>query len=61
MAPATSHAADIQLDQSVEVLNPDQHICTLDADGVFDAEIEVKIGRGYCPAEWNKKPDQEIA
>ena len=53
-------AADIQLDQSVEVLNPDQHICTLDTDGLFDAEVEVKIGRGYCQAEWNKKPDQEI-
>jgi len=53
-------AADIQLDASVEVLNPDQHICTLDSDGVFDAEIEVKIGRGYCPAEWNKKGEQEI-
>jgi len=53
-------AADIQLDASVEVLNPDQHICTLDTDGLFDAEIEVKIGRGYCPAEWNKKEEQEI-
>ncbi len=53
-------AGDIQLDSSVEVLNPDQHICTLDTDGLFDAEIEVKIGRGYCQAEWNKKAEQEI-
>ena len=58
--PCDVTAADIQTDAAVEVLNPDQHICTLDADGVFDAEIEVKIGRGYCPAEWNKKADQEI-
>ena len=58
--PGDVTAADIQLDASVEVLNPDQHICTLDSDGVFDAEVEVKIGRGYCQAEWNKKPDQEI-
>lgn len=53
-------ARDIQCDNTAEVLNPDQHICTLDGDGVFDAEVEVKIGRGYCPADWNKQPDQEI-
>ena len=58
--PGDVTAADIQLDSSVEVLNPDQYICTLDHDGVFDAEVEVKIGRGYCSAEWNKKSDQEI-
>lgn len=58
--PGDVTAADIQQDAAVEVLNPDQHICTLDVDGVFDAEIELQIGRGYCPAEWNKDVDQEI-
>lgn len=58
--PADVTAADIQADAAVEILNPDQIICTLDKDGLFDAEVEVQIGRGYCPAEWNKKPDQEI-
>jgi DNA-directed RNA polymerase subunit alpha len=58
--PGDVTAGDLQLDASVEVLNPDQHICTLDGDGAFDAEVEVKIGRGYCPAEWNKKTEQEI-
>ncbi len=53
-------ARDIQCDNTAEVLNPEQHICTLDGDGLFDAEVEVKIGRGYCPADWNKQPDQEI-
>lgn len=53
-------AKDIKTDGSVEVLNPDQHICTLDNDGKFSAEMEVRIGRGYCPADWNKKPEQEI-
>jgi len=58
--PGDVTAADIQADPAVEVLNPEHHICTLDADGMFDAEIEVKIGRGYCPAEWNKGAEQEI-
>ena len=58
--PGEVTAGNIQTDGTVEVLNPDQHIATLDADGKFEAEIEVKIGRGYCPAEWNKKEEQEI-
>ena len=33
---------------------------TLDSDGKFEAELEVRIGRGYCPAEGNKKDEQEI-
>lgn len=53
-------AADIKGDQVCEVLNPDQHICTLDKKMKFGAELEIKIGRGYCPAEENKKPDQPI-
>ena len=53
-------AADIKSDQVVEVLNSDQHICTLDKKQKFEAELEVKIGRGFCPAEENKKLDQPI-
>jgi DNA-directed RNA polymerase subunit alpha len=58
--PGEVTARDIQTDGTIEVLNPDQHIATLDRDGKFDAELEVRIGRGYCPADWNKKDDQEI-
>lgn len=58
--PGEVTAKDIQTDGMVEVLNPDHHICTLDRDGKFEAEFEVRIGRGYCPADWNKKEDQEI-
>ena len=42
------------------MLNPDQHICTLDKKKNFEAELEVKVGRGFCPAEENKKPEQPI-
>ena len=58
--PGEVTAGDIKTDGHVEILNPDQHICTLDRDGHFKAEFEIRIGRGYCPAEWNKKEDQEI-
>ena len=53
-------AGDIRSDQVVEVLNPDQHICTLDRKIRFEAELEVKVGRGFCPAEENKKLEQTI-
>ncbi|MGE9289460.1 MAG: DNA-directed RNA polymerase subunit alpha [Puniceicoccales bacterium] len=53
-------AADIQEDANIEILNPDQVICTLDHKMPFRAEIEVKVGRGYCTGEENKKEDQPI-
>jgi DNA-directed RNA polymerase subunit alpha len=53
-------AGDIQLNQNVELVNPDQLICTLDKKKKFEMEMEVKIGRGFCPGDENKKPDQPI-
>jgi DNA-directed RNA polymerase subunit alpha len=53
-------AADIQLNQNVELVNPDQLICTLDKKKKFEMELEVKIGRGFCPGDENKKPGQPI-
>ncbi len=53
-------AADIQLDANVSVVNPDQIICTLNRPQRFLAELEVRVGRGYCSGEDNKKPDQPI-
>ena len=49
-------AGDIVCDSSVEVLNPDQIICTLDKDKKFHAVIEVITGRGYLPAEESTLP-----
>lgn len=43
-----------------EVLNPDQHIATLNADTQFRLELKVGRGKGYVPAEENKLPDQPI-
>lgn len=53
-------AADIQLNQNVELVNPQQHICTLDKKKKFEMELEVKIGRGFMPGDENKKPNQAI-
>jgi DNA-directed RNA polymerase subunit alpha len=53
-------AGDIQADANIQVVNPDQVICTLDSKRSFEAEIEIKTGRGYCPGEQNKKEEQPI-
>ncbi len=53
-------AADIQPDANVEIINPEQIICTLDHDQRFQAELEVKIGRGYVTGEENKEEEQPI-
>ena len=53
-------AADIQLNQNLELVNPGQHICTLDKKKKFEMEMEVKVGRGFCPGDENKKQDQVI-
>ena len=53
-------AADIQVNQNIELVNPDQHICTIDKKKKFEMELEVKVGRGFCPGDENKKPGQAI-
>ncbi|KKM12645.1 DNA-directed RNA polymerase subunit alpha [Clostridiales bacterium PH28_bin88] len=53
-------AADITHDADVEILNPELHIATLDKGGRLFAEITIEKGRGYVPAEKNKRDDQVI-
>lgn len=53
--PGVVTAGDIQANDQIMVLNPDQHIATLGKDANFEAEIIVKYGRGYVEAESTKK------
>lgn len=53
-------AGDIQADSDVEILNPDLHIASLAEGGKLYMEIKATRGRGYVPADRNKKDDQEI-
>ncbi len=60
-APGPVYAADILSDGTVEVMNPDKHICTITGEeGRFIAELEVKWGKGYAPAERNRSDEQSI-
>ena len=53
-------AKDIICDETVEILNPNLHIATLTRDAKFNLELEVSRGRGYVPAEGNKKEDAPV-
>ncbi len=53
-------ASQITADPSVEVLTPDLYICSLDKDGRLDMELEVRHGRGYVPAERNKREGMPV-
>jgi len=53
-------AKDIEVDETIEIINPDLHIATLTKDVKLNIEMEVSKGRGYVPAELNKKEDKTI-
>lgn len=53
-------AGDIICDADVEILNPELHLATLDRTGRLVMEITVEKGRGYVPADRNKRVDQPI-
>ncbi|MBX6377340.1 MAG: DNA-directed RNA polymerase subunit alpha [Clostridia bacterium] len=53
-------AGDIIAGQDVEIANPSLHIATLAPGGRLFMEMTAETGRGYVPAERNKRPDQPI-
>ena len=55
-------ASDIQVDQDIEIMNPDQIIATLTGgkDCKLFMELTITKGRGYISAEKNKNADLPI-
>lgn len=53
-------AKALAVDPSIEVMNPDLHIATLDKGASLKMELVIGCGRGYQFAEENKIPDQPI-
>ena len=53
-------AGDIKADGEVEILNPEQHICSLGPDASFNMEITLSHGRGYVSSDKNKSPNMPI-
>lgn len=53
--PGVVTAGDIEEDADIEILNPEQEICTLVEGGSINMEMTIGTGRGYTVAEDNKK------
>jgi len=47
----TLTAASLMTDSTIEVINPDQEICTLAEGGKLDMELTIGRGRGYLVAD----------
>ena len=53
-------ASDIEKNESVEILNPEQTIATLSKKGKLNMEMVVKLGKGYVPAEKDANKNHAI-
>ncbi|MCC6596409.1 MAG: DNA-directed RNA polymerase subunit alpha [Rhodanobacteraceae bacterium] len=54
-------AADITVDHSVEIVNPDHVICHLTKDIALNMRLKVVRGVGYQPATARRHPDEEAS
>lgn len=61
VGPKEVTAADIIVDADTEIFNPDLHIATLADNATLVMEMNLTSGRGYVPAEQNKKENTPIA
>lgn len=53
-------AKDFTFDAECEVLNPEHPIATITDGGKFEAEVTVRVGKGYVPAGNNKDPEAPL-
>ena len=57
VGPCELTAADIRVDDEIEIINPDMHIATLNEDAHVQMTLRLERGRGYVSAEKNKARD----
>ena len=58
--PAEVTAGDILTDSDIEIVNPDHYLFTIGEGSSFKATLTVNSGRGYVPADHNKKDDAPV-
>ena len=58
--PGKVLASSIITNPDVEILNPELELATVAADGSLKMELVVERGRGYIPADKNKRPEDVI-
>lgn len=60
VGPCEVLAGDIKGDSTLEIINKDLHIATIDEGGVLNMELVIDKGMGYVPADDNKSEDMPI-
>ena len=58
--PGEIKAKDIQPNPDVKILNPELVLCHLDENTKFHMELVASNGKGYSPADKNKKEDSPL-
>lgn len=58
--PMDVKAEHIETGVNITILNPEQHIATLNKDGKIDMEMTVQMNKGYVPAERNKSEEDPV-
>ena len=58
--PAEVTAGDILTDSDIEIVNPDHYLFTVGEGASLKATLTVNSGRGYVPADQNKKDDAPV-
>lgn len=58
--PCVVTAANIETPADLEILNKDHYICTLGVGAKLSMELTINTGKGYVPAESNKKADSPV-
>ncbi|MBT3181638.1 MAG: DNA-directed RNA polymerase subunit alpha [Deltaproteobacteria bacterium] len=51
---------DLVTSEKLEILSPDQHIATVGGDGKLNIELNVRMNKGYIPAELNRREDEPV-
>ncbi len=57
IGPGELTAADIKVDEEIEIINPEMHIATLNEDAHLQMTLRLERGRGYVSADKNKARD----
>ena len=58
--PAEITAGDILTDSDIEIVNPDHYLFTIGEGSTLKATMTVNSGRGYVPADENKKDNAPV-
>lgn len=58
--PAVVTAGDLLSDSDIEIVNPGHYLFSISEGNSFKAILTVNKGRGYVPAESNKKDDAPV-